>query len=119
MRLTDLRDMVANIVDYDPAVETYKNQITNLLNDAYFQLFSTKPFTFAQKEEKVKAYADVAPSTGASVTNGSSLITAIATQPYFEGNIIEIDGIEYIIAWVASAVSLYLNKHFFSFFLVK
>ena len=109
MRLTDLRDMVANIVDYDPAVETYNNQITNLLNDAYFQLFSTKPFTFAQKEKIVKAYADVS-DVGVGVTNGSAFVTAMVTEPYFEGQIIEIEGVEYTIAWVVTANSVYLTE---------
>jgi len=113
MRLTDLRDMVANIVDYDPAVETYNNQITNLLNDAYFQLFSTKPFTFAQKEEKVKAYADVALSiTTANPTTTEELsFTAVTPAPtHWEGQIIEIEGVEYTIAWVSSTTTLFLTE---------
>jgi hypothetical protein len=109
MRLVDLRDMVANIVDYDPSVDTYRNQITNLLNDAYYSLFSTKPFTFAQKEEIVKAYADVSEAS-ASVTNGSAFVTSLTTEPYFEGQIIEIEGVEYTIAWVATANSVYLTE---------
>ena len=59
MRLTDLRDMIANVVDYDPNVETYRTQINQLINDAYYRLFTTKVFTFAQKETIVKAYTDV------------------------------------------------------------
>ncbi len=113
MRLTDLRDMVANIVDYDPAVETYKNQITNLLNDAYFQLFSTKPFTFAQKEEKVKAYADVALSitTTNPTTTEELSFTAVTPAPtHWEGQIIEIEGVEYTIAWVSSTTTLFLTE---------
>ena len=101
MRLVDLRDMVANIVDYDPSVDTYRNQITDLLNDAYYSLFSTKPFTFAQKEQIVKAYADVSitVNTGNPVT--AELTYTLASIPYhWEGQIIEIEGVEYTIAWV-------------------
>ena len=110
MRLVDLRDMVANIVDYDPSVDTYRNQITNLLNDAYYSLFSTKPFTFAQKEEIVKAYADVSitVNTGNPVT--AELTYTLGTVPYhWEGQIIEIEGVEYTIAWV-KAGSMFLTE---------
>ena len=110
MRLVDLIDMVANIVDYDPSVDTYRNQITDLLNDAYYSLFSTKPFTFAQKEDIIKAYADVS-YLGVGVTNGSASVTGMsATKSYFEGQIIEIEGVEYIIAWVANSTSVYLTE---------
>jgi hypothetical protein len=110
MRLVDLRDMVANIVDYDPSVDTYRNQITNLLNDAYYSLFSTKPFTFAQKEEIVKAYADVSitVNTGNPVT--AELTYTLGTVPYhWEGQIIEIEGVEYTIAWVRAG-SMFLTE---------
>ena len=110
MRLVDLRDMVANIVDYDPSVDTYRNQITNLINDAYYRLFSTKPFTFAQKEEIVNAYADVSLSviTSNPVTSLLSITTGNAAS-HWEGQIIEIDGVEHSIAWVKSAGEVYLT----------
>ena len=110
MRLVDLRDMVANIVDYDPSVDTYRNQITDLLNDAYYSLFSTKPFTFAQKEQIVKAYADVSitVNTGNPVT--AELTYTLASIPYhWEGQIIEIEGVEYTIAWVRAG-SMFLTE---------
>jgi hypothetical protein len=112
MRLVDLRDMVANIVDYDPSVDTYRNQITNLLNDAYYSLFSTKPFTFAQKEEIVKAYADVSVSvTTPGVVTTELNFPAVSPIPtHWEGQIIEIDGTEYTIAWVSTTTKLYLTE---------
>jgi hypothetical protein len=104
--------MVANIVDYDPSVDTYRNQITDLLNDAYYSLFSTKPFTFAQKEEIVKAYADVSVSVTTPGTVTSQLdFPAVSPKPtHWEGQIIEIDGTEYTIAWVATTTRLFLTE---------
>ena len=106
--------MVANIVDYDPSVEAYSNQITDLLNDAYYRLFSEKPFTFAQKEEIVVARGDLTYSLG--LTNGSSAVTmpiGTAATSAFEGQIVEIDGTEYTIAWVnAAGTTFYLTELF-------
>ena len=114
MRLVDLRDMVANIVDYDPSVDTYRNQITNLINDAYYRLFSTKPFTFAQKEEIVIARGDLSYNLG--LTNGSSAVTmplGATALSAFEGQIVEISGTEYTIAWVnAAGTTFYLTELF-------
>ena len=110
MRLVDLRDMVANIVDYDPSVEAYSNQITDLLNDAYYRLFSEKPFTFAQKEEIVVARGDVSETANAAAL-GATIITfpGIPARDYWEGQIIEIDGTEYTIAWRLNDATIYLT----------
>ena len=113
MRLVDLRDMVANIVDYDPSVEAYSNQITDLLNDAYYRLFSEKPFTFAQKEEIVVAYSDVSLTVTTVVGPTSELTLAVAVTPkpsHWEGQIIEIDGTEYTIAWVENTTTIFLTE---------
>ena len=111
MRLVDLRDMVANIVDYDPSVEAYRNQITDLLNDAYYRLFSEKPFTFAQKEEIVKAYSDVSLDvTTPGVVTSELKFGPLASVPlHWEGQIIEIEGVEYTIAWVKDNDTLFLT----------
>ena len=113
MRLVDLRNMIANIVDYDPAVDTYRQQITNLINDAYYRLYTEKQFTFAQKETIVKAYKDVEVSvktTNPTVTAQLTLAIAVTPAPtHWEGQVIEIDGVEYEIAWVENPNTLWLT----------
>ena len=111
MRLVDLRNMIANIVDYDPAVETYRQQITDLINDAYFRLYTVKQFTFAQKEKVIKAYKDVEVNvTSAGTPSGVLTFPAITPMPsHWEGQIIEVDGVEYEIAWVENTTTLHLT----------
>ena len=113
MRLTDLRDMIANVVDYDPNVETYRTQINQLINDAYYRLFATKPFTFAQKETIVKAYTDI-DIGDITIVNGAHVANAIGTafDSTYEGQIIELGGVEYTIAWVLNATTLYLTENY-------
>lgn len=103
MRLVDLRNMIANIVDYDPAVDTYRQQITNLINDSYYRLYTTKQFTFAQKETIVKAYKDIEISvktTNPTVTAQLNVQAGGTVADYWAGQVIEIDGTEYEIAWI-------------------
>ena len=112
MRLVDLRNMIANIVDYDPAVDTYRQQITDLINDAYYRLYTEKQFTFAQKETIVKAYKDIelnviSPGTTTAQLTLASGVTPVPT--HWAGQVIEVDGVEYEIAWVQNATTLWLT----------
>ena len=99
-------------MDYDPSVEAYRNQITDLLNDAYYRLFSEKPFTFAQKEEIVVARGDISTDANAAILGATSItfpIASIDAEDYWEGQIIEIDGTEYTIAWKQNNLTIYLT----------
>ena len=112
MRLVDLRNMIANIVDYDPAVDTYRQQITDLINDSYYRLYTTKQFTFAQKETIVKAYKDIELNVISPGTTTAQLTLAVGVTPaptHWEGQVIEIDGVEYEIAWVQNTTTLWLT----------
>ena len=111
MRLVDLRNMIANIVDYDPAVDTYRQQITDLINDAYYRLYTEKQFTFAQKETIVKAYKDIELNvTSPGTTTAQLTFAAVTPVPtHWEGQVIEIDGVEYEIAWVENSTTLWLT----------
>lgn len=111
MRLVDLRNMIANIVDYDPAVDTYRQQITDLINDAYYRLYTEKQFTFAQKETIVKAYKDIELNvTSPGTTTAQLTFAAVTPVPtHWEGQVIEVDGVEYEIAWVQNSTTLWLT----------
>lgn len=112
MRLVDLRNMIANIVDYDPAVDTYRQQITDLINDAYYRLYTTKQFTFAQKETIVKAYKDVVVEVVSPGTSTAQLTLTAPVSPvptHWEGQVIEVDGVEYEIAWVQNTTTLWIT----------
>ena len=112
MRLVDLRNMIANIVDYDPAVDTYRQQITDLINDAYYRLYTEKQFTFAQKETIVKAYKDIEVNVTTANPTTAQLTLTVAVSPiptHWAGQVIEINGTEYEIAWVETSTVMWLT----------
>lgn len=111
MNLADIRQYVGNILDYQPDITTYKQQLDNVINEQYFRLFNSKPFTFAQKEVLLKARQDVV-ITNVVVTNNSNSITNAAAQftSAMDGMIIDIDGVEYQIAYVNTTIQAFLTE---------
>jgi len=105
MNLQDIRQYIANIIDYDPSTNReYTQQIDDIINHHYRMLFSEKAFTFAQKEEKIEVYADVEVSATSlyDISTKLTTITASAGVPrWAEGNIIEIEGTEYEVLYNA------------------
>ncbi len=99
MNLQYIRQYIANVTDYDALANSdYSGQLDDIINEIYRQIFSEKPFTFAQKEVKVQVYTDA--SVVASGTyNGATkltIVTATTDVPtWIEGNIVEIDNVEY------------------------
>lgn len=99
MNLKDIREYIANVIDYDPTSNSeYNTQIDNIINHHYRMLFSSKEFTFAQREVKIEVYEDVT-VLATSVFNPSTFLTEITATgglpAWAEGNIVEIDGTEY------------------------
>ncbi len=44
MHLAAVRDMVGSIVDYDPNVQTYRDEVTRILNELYLDFFTDRPW---------------------------------------------------------------------------
>lgn len=99
MNLQYIRQYISNVTDYDALANAeYAGQLDTIINEIYRQIFSEKPFTFAQKEVKVDVKADVTVTASGSYSapNKLTIITAtVAVPTWIEGNIVEIDGIEY------------------------
>lgn len=111
MDLQALRDYATNVMDYDPTANpTYKDQLDRLLTDAYERIWSEKPWSFAQKDVVQTALPDAPATVGA--TNGSFTITHAGQLivGVMDGQIIDIDGEEYTIAYVRTAVLAYLTE---------
>ena len=99
MNLQDIRQYIANIIDYDPSTNReYTQQIDDVINHHYRMLFAAKAFTFAQKEVKLSIYTDDTRTASGSY-NGVNKIFVVDTTndlpSWIEGNIVEIDGVEY------------------------
>lgn len=72
--LKDLREFVANILDYSPTNPVYSKQVDALLNEADRSICQEKPFTFINKVVDVNVYKDVA-FTSLGFTNATQVVT--------------------------------------------
>lgn len=111
MRLSEIRDYITNILDYDPTNTTFDGQTDDIINDCYRRLFSEKPFTFAQKEAIVQALPDetlsITPGAG---TNGAT--TTGVFPDWIEGHIVEYNDVEYMVVFRASNTQIYIDADF-------
>jgi len=125
MHLQDLRDFVANLVDYDPTNETYTAQLTQLLNQVQKTVLTDRPWDFAQREGDTTVWTDV--SYEISVVNGSSTVTSASLFPVstnvllpgsqLDGATVEVTdsaGLKggYQVAWVRASNQLYFTSDF-------
>ena len=110
MRLVDIRNLIKSITDYDPNTTDYDDELTRIINNVYTELFSEKPWSFAQKERTKLARADDTATNGTvadgdrDISTGSSFFIGA-----MEGQVIEIQGKEYEIASVTSGTAAVLK----------
>ena len=99
MNLQDIRQYIANIIDYDPSTNReYTQQIEDVINHHYRMLFAEKAFSFAQKEVKLEVYTDATRIASGNYVSVSKLTVVDSTSDlpaWIEGNIVEIEGTEY------------------------
>ena len=63
--------MVASILDYDPDVQSYRDEITRYINETYRNWFTSRPYEFSQKTVDVYTMPDgTAPS--AAITSSTT-----------------------------------------------
>ena len=93
MNLQELREMVGSIVDYDPDVQTYRDEVTRVVNELYLDFFTDKPWMFAIKSSEISVYKDVSVTNGILVL-GQNTITSTSNPflPWMNGAIVEISG---------------------------
>ena len=94
MNLAEMRAMVGSIVDYDPNVQTYRDEVNRILNELYLDFFTDRPWKFAQETQEVQVYKDVTIADG-QIGVGANTVTAAAGTPFLswmEGAIVEIKG---------------------------
>jgi hypothetical protein len=75
--LKELREFVANVLDYNPNNANYARQVDDLLNQADRMICQEKPFTFINKVVDVPVYKDVS-FTALTLTNGTQVVTGPA-----------------------------------------
>ena len=93
MNLQELREMVGSIVDYDPDVQTYRDEVTRVINELYLDFFVDKPWKFAVKTTGVPVYKDVSVTNGVIIAVQNTITSASAPfLPWMNGAIVEISG---------------------------
>ena len=58
MNLKEVRNMIASIVDYDPEVQTYRDEVNRIVNEIYRNWFVSRPYEFSQKTVDVFTMPD-------------------------------------------------------------
>lgn len=110
MNLQDIRQYIANIIDYDPTTNIeYTKQIDDVINHHYRMLFSEKAFSFAQKEVRLEVYTDdtrTASGVYDAAATKLTIVDATLDVPlWIEGNIVEIEGEEYEVLYIDPSVA--------------
>ena len=124
--LLSLRNKIKNITDYSPELQQYNDQVDELINDAYYYIWTLKRWNFATKEYFFKFIPDMLPtrdvvapitSVNANVIKGSRQVTFSTTmdrltQENFEGQPITIQNHEYTISKVVNPANILLDQPF-------
>mgnify|MGYP003640456350 CR=1 FL=1 len=79
MNLSEIRNMVGSIVDYDPNVQTYIDEVNRVVNEIYLDFFTDRPWKFAQETEEIQVYRDVIIANGVINIGVNTIIPAAGT----------------------------------------
>ena len=128
--LKALRQKIKNITDYSPELSQFDDQLDELINDAYYSLWTLKRWSFATKLDTIQFHTDMLSTTDtenvtailkqvtASVTKGqrrvlfSAKMDRLHNKGIWEGQPIEIDTMEYTISKVLDENELFLDRAF-------
>ena len=59
MNLREIRSMIGSIIDYDPQVDTYQQEVNRIVNEIYLEMFCSHPWKFNQKAIDIYTKPDV------------------------------------------------------------
>jgi len=71
MNLIEIRNMIANILDYDPDVQSYRDEVNRIVNENYRNWFVSRPYSFSQKTIDIFTMPD-ASVENATITSSTS-----------------------------------------------
>jgi len=122
--LTAIKEKIKNISDYSPQLAAYNDQLDDLINDAYYTIWTMRRWVFGFKEYYFKFHPDMITSrenpgldTFASVVKGSREVTFAPfmqrlVPDIWEGQPIEIQNYEYIISKIVNGGTILLDQQF-------
>tara|TARA_R100000329_G_scaffold8516_4_gene9857 strand:- start:9176 stop:10684 length:1509 start_codon:yes stop_codon:yes gene_type:complete len=124
--LKALREKVKNITDYSPELQQFNDQLDELINDAYYCIWTMKRWNFATELDFLRFHVDITATTDLenavttavylAVNRGERKVTLSAgidrlhDPDIWEGQPIEIDTMEYTISKVLSVTELLLTE---------
>jgi hypothetical protein len=122
--LKALREKIKNITDYSPELQQFNDQIDELLNDAYYSLWTYKRWSFATQLTTLRFYTDItsttdlenagaATSVNLAIAQGTRLCTFSADidrllLDVWEGQPIQLGNMEYTISKVLTKNTILL-----------
>lgn len=126
--LKALRQKVKNITDYSPELQQFNDQLDELLNDAYYCIWTMKRWSFSTELNTMRLHTDITTSTDTENSSGAN-ITATVTKgqrkvelshdidrlhdmDVWEGQPMQIDNMEYIISKIEDMHTILLDKPF-------
>ena len=54
-----MRSMIGSIIDYDPQVTSYQDEVNRIINEIYLEFFTSHPWKFSQKSVDIYTKPDV------------------------------------------------------------
>ena len=124
--LKALREKIKNITDYSPELQQFNDQVDELINDAYYSIWTMKRWNFATKLSTLRFHVDITAftdlentalaSVNMNITRGerkatlSAPIDRLHNPDIWEGQPIEIDTMEYTISKVISRTEILLDR---------
>ena len=134
MNLTAIREKIKNITDYSPDLQAFNEQLDEIVNDAYYSIWTQKRWVFATESIPYRFFVDILPdrdnenviapvtSVGASWTQGERRVTfqfpidrltnvgALEGKDVWEGQPITIENREYIIVKIQTGSSIIVDE---------
>lgn len=82
--------MIANILDYDPDVQSYRDEVNRIVNENYRNWFVSRPYSFSQKTIDIFTMPD------ASVENATITSSTSEVRNWIQSSTLDRDDAEYI-----------------------
>lgn len=116
MNLSQIISQVTSLSDYKPSSPVYQRDLEDMINQAYYSVWAAAPWTFAHKTDYIELQPDVTPARigvevgdnisptlimtgGGLIAQTSGVAPRLTDRPdLWIGNILNVEGIEYVIA---------------------
>ena len=124
--LKALREKIKNITDYSPELQQFNDQLDELINDAFYCIWTMKRWNFATEIDTISFHVDITSKTDLENTAASDVYLAITKgerkatlsaaidrlhdPDIWEGQPIQIDTMEYTISKVLSMTEILLDR---------